>query len=1164
MNFLNKNTWRNLALAIFGATTLAACGGAGSCANCVTPTPNANLALTFTAPAAYPAGIATDVPVMVTNTSNVTASNLIYSIDATTNTTGGTITISAASQAACANLAAQQSCQLVAQVAANPVSHPGSFSVVATSSSTQSTLNKVANFFKLNTTTTNLADASVGLVALPTNTQTGANGITLYYPTTALAESGINGTNIMVTAIVTSANAGGFNTINLVDGNGKLLNFTVLTGNSGNDMSNLPVGSIVTFWVNIPQSSSQLQFQAQTATTTGGTSTPVGDPSTSTNSNTVTLAASTASAGILNILPNYFSLTTNYESQIITLTNTGNGELSAIAINPSAPLITLSNNCAATLAAGATCQYTVGFDKTQPIAGTSLVTVNYTSAGTPSSSTATVNYTGRVAVAGLTISSGTNPNFDFTSRTAAGSQSMTSQVTLTNTGSDTETLSSFSPPTYFSLNTTGVTGTACTTGMELTKGASCNINLVYTNPTATPSATTAVTVNYNYTVLGEVKTASSSVGLTYQTLQSLASLTVSPATISFATPVLNNAFDSSLQTITISNNSDTNATSVVETLSGTNSGLFNIVTKTSDCTATLAAGDSCTLKIQFGPFASSTGAGTKTASMDLSYNNAATIVPNNTPITAQAVSAQSAVITNALTANNGFSGGDGTSVGTQFTVDQSASAPTVTLTISNTGSVPATSFFITPSALGNWTLTNNNCGTSGAEVTLNATSGTCSFKLQLATTTTGAQNYNLSNIAMDWVDQDNPTGQTQQMSGTIYATVASTTPVESANISVSAVPLSWDNSETGGASTDPLLLQYKQGYTTPASITLTYANNGLGAANGFTTSYSPLPTSWSIQTNEFDYNDCANLSSLRSNKLDANTSCTVKYKFFLPTGPGELYATGTEFNNGNIKVSWSDNTTHTNQVLTLPAGTAGTGGYNTNNVIYNAPYLDLFVSASTHDGQFSTTAGGNDAIAQADALCMNDANKPDSVGLVYKALLVANESVNQTTTNSRYACTTADCTGGGNQQYNWVLESNMRYASPLGGLNVQVFKTNAVKIAVTPLIASIGTDSTIRPWTGLANSTTIGSSEAGYYNWMSYYPGFASLVAPTYTSWQVRGNCNNWRSNATHIPNTNDYLSVGAGGQVTKTTMDAFSRQNTDCDKLQPLYCVQQPQLTTP
>lgn len=983
MNLLNKNTWRNLALVIFGATTLAACGGAGSCATCSTPTPNANLALTFTAPAAYPAGIAADVPVMVTNTSSVAANNVVYSIDATTNTTGGNITISPASQAACANLAAQQSCQLVAQIAASPISHPGAFSVVASSSSSQSTLNKVTNFFKLNATTTNLADASVGLVAMPTNTQTGANGITLYYPTTAVAESGTNGTNIMVTAVVTSANAGAFNTLNLVDGNGNLLNFTVLTGNSGNNMSNLAIGSIVTFWVNIPQGSSQLQFQTQTATTTGGTSTPVGEPSTSTNSNTVTLAANSVSAGILNLLPNYFSLTTSYESQIITLTNTGNGDLETMVITPTAPLITLSNNCGATLAAGATCQYTVGFDKTQPIAGTSLVTVNYTSAGSASSATATVNYTGRIAIAGLTITSGTNPNFDFTSRTAESAQSMTSQITLTNTGSDAETLSSFSPPTYFSLNITGITGTACTTGLVLAKDASCNINLVYnTNGIVTPNATAPVTVNYSYTVLGASKTSSSSVGLTYQTVQSLASLTVSPATLSFATPVLNNAYDSSVQTIIISNNSDTAATNLDEILSGNDSALFGI-TKNNTCTATLAAGDSCSMDIQFGPFESSTAAGTKTASLDLSYNNAVITVNNNTPITAQAVSAQSAIITTAVTGNSGFTGA-GTS-GSPYSVNQNATpAPTVTITISNSGTVPATDFYITPSSLGNWTLVNNNCGTSGSGVTLNA-SGTCTFGLQLATATIGAQNYALSNIAMDWVDQDSPTGQTtQHMSGTIYAEVNAVTPPANLSESMSSYTF------TNGTGTAESKFTATEGSTPAPTVTYTISNSSTGSANNFYVDWvQPQPNGWAITTNS-----CGEAASKVT--LAGNSNCSIIFE--LDTTAAAEY----DLDLSSLAMYWTNTGSATLQSQPL----AG--------IIYaeivTAPATKMiFISVTGTTGAMGGLAGAN-AICQGDA---NGGTKTGTLSATWKALLRGN---NATTSGTTYATsmgeTIATATGG--------------------------------------------------------------------------------------------------------------------------------------------------------
>ena len=184
-------------------------------------------------------------------------------------------------------------------------------------------------------------------------------------------------TQVIVTAVVTSANAGSFNTIQLVDGSGNLLNYTTLSANSGNGMTNLTVGSVVTLLVTIPSGSSQLQFKAQTAN--NGTVV-----STATNSNTVIVTNPTAKVGIINILPNYFNLTPSYESQIITVANSGNGQISDLSFTPSSPLTMLSNNCGTSLAAGATCQYVVKLNKDIPLAGTSGITVNYNDGTTTS------------------------------------------------------------------------------------------------------------------------------------------------------------------------------------------------------------------------------------------------------------------------------------------------------------------------------------------------------------------------------------------------------------------------------------------------------------------------------------------------------------------------------------------------------------------------------------------------------------------------------------------------------------------------------------------------------------------------------------------------------------------------------------------------------------
>ena len=85
MKLFTKNTFRNLALSALSAVVLSACGGAGSCTSCVSPTPApGELTLSIAAPTQYPAGLPTPIEasLTMTNTSSVNASNLVYTIPA--------------------------------------------------------------------------------------------------------------------------------------------------------------------------------------------------------------------------------------------------------------------------------------------------------------------------------------------------------------------------------------------------------------------------------------------------------------------------------------------------------------------------------------------------------------------------------------------------------------------------------------------------------------------------------------------------------------------------------------------------------------------------------------------------------------------------------------------------------------------------------------------------------------------------------------------------------------------------------------------------------------------------------------------------------------------------------------------------------------------------
>ncbi|TXJ01333.1 MAG: hypothetical protein E6Q32_04760, partial [Neisseriales bacterium] len=114
------------------AITLVGCSGSGSTST--NPSNGGgntgNLAkLSLVAPSSLPAGVAISVPIVVTNNDGTTINNLNYAIDSASNTTGATITFESASAASCQIIAPKASCTLMADIAATPASHPGSFNV---------------------------------------------------------------------------------------------------------------------------------------------------------------------------------------------------------------------------------------------------------------------------------------------------------------------------------------------------------------------------------------------------------------------------------------------------------------------------------------------------------------------------------------------------------------------------------------------------------------------------------------------------------------------------------------------------------------------------------------------------------------------------------------------------------------------------------------------------------------------------------------------------------------------------------------------------------------------------------------------------------------------------------------------------------------------------
>lgn len=727
-----------------------------ACGKCDITNTQSKFNLTLSAPNEYPAGIAATMPIVITNNDDALLSNLSYSI--TNNTTGIDLSITSASASNCATLAAGQSCTL--SIAIPATSQPGSFTVL-TSVSSSSKSNKLLS----NTSTSVVATAnvSVGLTQLPSNTNIGINGINSYYnPVVALPNNNAGAT--IITFVVTSANAGIFNTIDLLDSNGNSLAYQVLTGNSGNGLTALSQGAVVSLEVTIPSGATQLAFypalKMNGATIASGSAT---SPSTIT-----VLRPSTPLQGILSIVPSNFALNESSPNQTITVSNIGNGTASNITPNLPEPMqIDKANsNCKSTLESGNSCVYVVTFAAaTSTQAGSSAFIINYNTGTNTSSGTASFTYRGKLAVANLTISSASNPNFNWTSTTAESSTS--SIITIMNNGTTAIESFSYQLPIYFATSTTNVTN-ACNAGMILQPNQFCNIALIYTNATPTPATTQSVVVSYKYLdpITQLVANGSSSIGVTYNTLQSQAILTITPSLFNFGN-ILNNNTESNLQTFMLSNNGAA-ATANTPTAALASSGsLYTIINN--NCTTILNSSESCSITIKAGPVESNILAGAKTNTLDISYQPSPNANNNilHANLSTQVVTAQTAIINVVQTESSGFAGGYG-SLANPYMLESGANA-SVTYTISNTGLVDATNFALSYStgALSPWVAT----GSCTTQTPLAANGGSCSITFSVT-----ANNSNLSlpinDITLSWIDQDSPLGQSQSFANApVYVNV---------------------------------------------------------------------------------------------------------------------------------------------------------------------------------------------------------------------------------------------------------------------------------------------------------------------------------------------------------------------------------------------------------
>ena len=383
MKLFTKNTFRNLALSALSAAVLSACGGAGSCATCTTPTPApGDLTLKIEAPTQYPAGVAVTAYLTMMNTSNTNGTNLVYTVPSGTNYTGVTITPDANGAGQnCANIAAGASCTFTAAIPAG--STPGSFTVTATPNGSTSSATKATQAGKsLQAGGSISVTANLGLVDVP-------NTSNEYYvlPSDQTVQGSTGSPSTVYVSVWVKQAGAGLNSLKLVDELGTDLTYVAVGTPS------YALNSVNSYKVTIPAGKTiqHIQVLSNTCTTLNN-----GENNNTACSNDADVNLAQSGVGILAIQPNYFNMSESRESQVVTLQNVGTANITAMQMPViAAPFSVLANTCTGitSLKPADSCSVTIGYTAGSS-SGQGSYVVNYNNGTSAVNTTATIPYVG--------------------------------------------------------------------------------------------------------------------------------------------------------------------------------------------------------------------------------------------------------------------------------------------------------------------------------------------------------------------------------------------------------------------------------------------------------------------------------------------------------------------------------------------------------------------------------------------------------------------------------------------------------------------------------------------------------------------------------------------------------------------------------------------------
>jgi len=399
-------------------------------------------------------------------------------------------------------------------------------------------------------------------------------------------------------------------------------------------------------------------------------------------------------------------LGTTSNTQNITVTNTGNFNVTFTGVTVTGNFGLPSNGCTGVLGPASSCTIQVDFTPTGTTAGTRTGTVSIAdnAAGNPQ----------KVAVSGTAISTSTEiqlsqTNVVFDAQTVA-TQSNPQLVYYSNQGNTTQTINTV----VLGGTNSGdysTSGSSCSNGAGISAGSFCTIVIRFT-PSAPGTRTATITITDAAPGSPRVITVSGT-GIT----SAVPEVSLTPASLTFATQA--EGTTSAPQNINLTNNGQGPLTITGIAVTGANSGDF---AQTNNCPispSTLPAGFSCNIAVTFSP----TAIGTRTASVTVTDN--ATGSPHSASLTGTGKAGALPAVT--LT-------------------PPSLAFPNVTLntpsqqpvTVKNTGAAPLsiTTIGITGTVNSDFSRTNVNCPISPSTLAVN---GTCTITVTFTPSTTENQ-----------------------------------------------------------------------------------------------------------------------------------------------------------------------------------------------------------------------------------------------------------------------------------------------------------------------------------------------------------------------------------------------------------------------------------------